>query len=114
MLQLPMHDPPATAQIRHRHNLNHQTGPSGEMLRSLSSARFRVILLPREARPFPFLEHVLHEIFAEGAVDRGGLRFVGTVLDCNVLDVIISNIILLRSLGSRYCHLHRGFSRRGN
>ena len=96
-----MHNPPTTAQIRHRHNLNHQTRPSGEMLRSLSSPRFRIILLPREARSFPFIKHVLHEIFAERAVDVGGLRFVGTGLGCNVLD-IVSNMTVCIHKQSRY------------
>ena len=75
-------------QIRHRHNLHHQTGPAGEMLRSLPSARFRIILLPREARPFPFVKHVFHKVFPKRCVNLGGLRSVRTGLGCNVLHII--------------------------
>lgn len=89
ILQLPMHHSlPSLAptQIRHRHKLHHQTSPARKMLRSLPRARFGVILLPREARPFPFVEDVFDEVFAEGGVDVGGLRLVGAGLDCDVLN----------------------------
>lgn len=90
-LQLLMHDalPSPALQIRHRHNLNHQTRPARKMLRSLPRARFRVILLPREARSFPFVEDVFDKVFAKGGVDFGGLGFVGPRLDCDVLDNVI-------------------------
>ena len=52
-----------SAQLRHRHNLHHQTSPTREMLGPLSSARFRIILFPREARSFPLIEDVFDEIF---------------------------------------------------
>ena len=55
-----MHDPLASVQVRHRHDFDHETCPSREMLRSLSSARLRVILFPREARLFPLIEDVIH------------------------------------------------------
>lgn len=85
-----MHDalPAAALQIRHRHNLNHQTRPASKMLRSLPRARFRVILLPREARSFPFVEDVFDEVFPKGIVDAGGLGFMGAGLDCDVLDSV--------------------------
>ena len=84
--QLPMHHPLPPTQIRHRHNLHHQTRPTGKMLRSLPSARFGVILLPRKARSFPLIEDVFDEVDAKGGVDIGGLGFVGAGLDCDVLD----------------------------
>ena len=91
-----MHDPLPSIQIRHHHNFNHQTGPPREMLRSLSSARLGVILLPREARLFPLIEDVIHEVFPESGVDSGGLRFVRAGLGCNVLD-FVSGILKLRA-----------------
>lgn len=75
-------------QIRHRHNLHHQTRPPGKMLRSLPRACFRVILLPRKARLLPFIEDVFDEIIAERGVDVRGLRFVGAGLACDVLHVV--------------------------
>ena len=81
-----MHDLLRSVQIRHRHNLDHQTRPSREMLRSLSSACLGVILLPGEARLFPLIEDVVHKIFPESDVDFGGLRFVWSRLGCDVLD----------------------------
>ena len=80
-------------QIRHCHNLHHQTRPAREMLRSLASARFRVILLPREARSFPFVEDVFDKIFPERGVNVDGLRFVVARLNCDVLH-IVSGILL--------------------
>lgn len=75
-------------QIRHRHDLHHQTRPSRKMLRSLPSARFRVILLPREARPLPFIEDVFDEVLAKGGVDFGCLGLVRAGLDCDVLGIV--------------------------
>ena len=86
--QLPMHDPLPSIQIRHRHNFNHQTGPAREMLRSLSGARLGVILFPREARLFPLVEDVIHEVFPESGVDFGSLRFMWAGLGRNVLDFV--------------------------
>lgn len=91
ILQLAMHHPLpflTPTQIRHRHNLNHQTRPAREMLRSLPRARFRIILLPRKSRPLPFVEDVFDEVFAERSVDVGGLRFVRSGLPCDVLDIV--------------------------
>ena len=81
-----MHNLFPSVQVRHRHNFNHQTGPACEMLRSLSSARLRVILFPREARLLPLVEDVVHQIFPESGVYFGGLGFVGARLGRNVLD----------------------------
>lgn len=86
ILQLPMHHPLPATQIRHRHNLHHQTRPAREMLRSLPRARFGVILLPGEARAFPLVEDVFDEVVAEGGVDGGGLGFVGAGLEGDVLN----------------------------
>ena len=56
------------------------------MLRSLSGARLGVILFPREARLFPLIEDVVHEVFPESGVDFCGLGFVGARLGSDVLD----------------------------
>ena len=107
-----MHDPLASVQLRHRHDFDHQTCPPREMLRSLSSACLRVILLPREACLLPLIEDVIHEVSPESGVDFGGLRFVWSRLGSNVLDCVSG--ILEGLVGVLYHHLHRGFSRRGS
>ena len=112
ILQLPMHDLLRSVQVRHRHNLNHQTCPACEMLRSLSSASLRVILFPREARLFPLIEDVINEIFPESDVDFSGLSFVWSRLGCNVLEFVSGQLKGLVEI--LYHHLHRGFSRRGS
>lgn len=117
ILQLLMHNPlpslnPRT-QIRHRHNLHHQTRPTRKMLRALSGARLGIILLPRETRSFPLVVDIFHEVFAESGVDVGGLRFVGPALGCDVLFVVSSRYF--RGLLEGKCSdLRRGFSRRGS
>lgn len=62
-------------EIRHAHNLHHQAGPTGEMLRALALARFGVVLLPCKARELPIVEDGPHEIGTER-----GVQFGGTVL----------------------------------
>lgn len=57
--------------IRHSHYLDHQARPASEMLRSLSLARFGIILFPCEPCPFPFLEDVLYKVSAERGVELG-------------------------------------------
>lgn len=86
-------------QIRHRHNLNHQTRPARKMLRSLPLPCFRIILLPREACSFPFIEDIFDEVLAKRRVDFGGLRFVGARLRCDVLDVV-SGLLLYHLKGA--------------
>lgn len=76
-----------TAQVRHNHHLNNQTGPAGEMLRALSRARLRIILLPREACPFPLVEDVDDKILAELGVDVSGLLLMSTLRLSNVLEL---------------------------
>lgn len=56
------------AQIRHAHNLNHQTSPACEMLRALSLAGFGVVLLPRETGFRPFVVDGLDEVESETRV----------------------------------------------
>ena len=58
------------------------------MLRSLSGARLRIILFPREACSFPSIEDVVHEIFPKSGIYLGSLRFVRAGLDCDVLDLV--------------------------
>ena len=79
---------PRCTQIRHCHDLDHQARPAREMLRSLSSASLRVVLLPCEARAFPFVEDVVDEVLAEGGVDVCGLRFMRARLSSNILLVV--------------------------
>lgn len=55
-------------EIRHAHNLHHQTGPAREMLGPLALAGFGVVLLPREASTLPFVEDGAHEVGAERGV----------------------------------------------
>jgi hypothetical protein len=59
-LQLILHLRLPTLQTRHRHDLHHKTSPSSKMLRALPQACFGIVLLPRKARPLPFLEDVLY------------------------------------------------------
>lgn len=82
------------------------------MLRSLSGARFGIILLPREARSLPLVEDVVDEVFSERGVNSGGSGFVGARSDCDVLDDV--NRLLVGYLGIRCCGLRGGFSRRGS
>ena len=66
-----------TTQIIHSHNTNNQTSPAREMLRSLSLARFRVVLFPGETRVGPFAVYVLDQVLAETAVYTQGLGLMG-------------------------------------
>ena len=115
ILQLPMHNSLpsiAAVQVGHRHDLYHQTSPSSKMLRSLTSACLRIVLLPREACIFPFIEDIFHQIFPESGIYLGGLSFVGPRLNRNVL--VIFSWILSNLLGCKYHHLHGDFSQRGS
>ncbi len=87
ILQFPML-PVLSAQVWHRHDFHYQTRPAGEMLRPLSRTSLGIILLPREACPFPFVEDIVDEVFAERGVDFGCLRFVRAGLRCNILMIV--------------------------
>lgn len=52
-------------ELRHAHNRHHETGPTGEMLCPLAPPGFRVVLFPREACKFPFIEDGAHEVGTE-------------------------------------------------
>lgn len=69
--------PLATAQIGHAHNLDHQARPSGEMLRSLTLACLRIILLPRKTCFHPLVVDGLDEIEAETAIQLSGFGLMG-------------------------------------
>ena len=69
--------PTLALQIRHPHNLDDQARPAGEMLRALSLARLRVILLPGETRLFPALIHGVYDVLAELGVEGCSAGFVG-------------------------------------
>lgn len=71
-------DLPLRAQVRHSHYLCHQTSPASKVLRSLASASFRVILLPRESCILPLTEHILNEILSKFRVHVPGLVLVWT------------------------------------
>lgn len=60
--------PSTTTQIRHPHDLHHQTRPAREMLRPLSFARLRIILFPSKASLPPGVVDGLDEVEAESAV----------------------------------------------
>lgn len=61
--------------VGERHNLDDQAGPAGEVLGALALARFRVVLLPREARLLPALVDGLDQVLAELSVQLcGALR----------------------------------------
>lgn len=66
--------------FRHSHNLNDQTGPASKMLRPLSLACRRIILLPCEARILPAFKHSLDEILSEFGVNLccAGLLWAGS------------------------------------
>lgn len=74
-----------TAQIRHGHDLNHQTRPAGKVLGALTLARLRVVLLPCETRLLPALENGVDQILTESGVEVLGLGLVGAGLGCDVL-----------------------------
>lgn len=78
ILQLIPHPP--TTQIRHRHNLHHQTRPAREMLRALPFAGFGIILFPRKARLLPAVVDGGDEVGAEVRVQFSCARLVGAFL----------------------------------
>ncbi len=53
------------AQFIHGHHLHHKTCPAREMLRPLTLASFRVILLPCKSCFLPALVHRLYEVLTE-------------------------------------------------
>ena len=77
---------PSSFQLRHLHDVNHKTGPAGEMLCALTVAGLRIVLLPSKPCPLPFVEDVVDEITTQSGVEscssglvRGG-RPNGNVL----------------------------------
>jgi len=79
--------PALTTQIRHSHNLDHQTRPAREMLRALSFTRLGVILFPRKARVLPTLINSIDQIVAEFGVDFRCASTMGTGLSRDVLEI---------------------------
>lgn len=63
------------AKIRHAHDDDNQTRPTGEMLGPLARTGLGIILFPSEARAFPFVEDIGDEIRAQLGVDLCGLGF---------------------------------------
>ena len=70
--------PLPAAQIWHPHNLNDQTRPACEMLRSLSFPCLGIILLPRKASFGPRIVDCLDEVQSEVAVQFTGGGLVRT------------------------------------
>lgn len=76
-------------EVLHGHDLDHQAGPAGEVLRALALARLGVVLLPGEPRVDPALVDGLDEVLAQAAVEVRGPGLVWTVLLCYVLRGVI-------------------------
>ncbi len=80
-------------QIGHPHNFHHQRSPPGEMLRALSRACSRIILLPCESCFLPLRVDVLDDVTAEGGIHPSGLRGVRRGGGCQFLfDLVFSSI----------------------
>lgn len=75
----------ATTQIRHGHNLDHQTRPASKVLGALTLTRLRVVLLPCETRLLPALEDGVDKILTQSGVEVLGLGLVGAGLGCDIL-----------------------------
>jgi hypothetical protein len=80
--------PTLTTQIRHSHNLDHQTRPAREMLRALSFTRLGVILFPRKTRFLPTLIDSIDQVVAKFGVDFGCASTMRTGLSRDVLESV--------------------------
>lgn len=60
--------PPRITDLRHGHDLDHETGPPREVLRALALPRLGVVLLPREARVLPAAEDGVDDVLAQARV----------------------------------------------
>ncbi len=88
ILQFIMSSPStAPAQVRHDHDLDHQTSPTREMLRALSRPRLRIILFPCESCPLPLTVNILDKIFTEFVVNFSGLLLMWALGLSNVLEI---------------------------
>ena len=67
------------------HNLDDQTRPAREMLRTLSLARVGVILFPRETRFLPRVVDGVDQVLAEGVVHFRRFELVRARLFCDIL-----------------------------
>jgi hypothetical protein len=74
-------------QIRHGHDLDHEAGPTGEVLRPLAFTCLGIILFPSEASPLPLREHVLHDVLTELGIDLSGTLLMRTLNPRNILRV---------------------------
>ena len=81
--------PALTTQIRHSHNLDHQTRPARKMLRALPFTRLGIILFPRKARLLPTLINSIDQVIAEFGVDFSCASTMGTRLSRDVLEISI-------------------------
>jgi hypothetical protein len=79
----------ALTEIRHSHNLDHQTRPARKMLRALPFTRLGVILFPRKARLLPTLIHSIDQVIAKFGVDFSCASTMGTRLSRDVLEISI-------------------------
>jgi hypothetical protein len=76
---------PLSTQVRHSHDLDHQTRPASEMLCPLSLASLGIVLLPCEARLFPALVHSVNKIPSELGIQLGCACLVWSLLLSNFL-----------------------------
>lgn len=67
-------------QIFHSHQLHYQTSPSGKVLRALSCASLRVVLLPSKAGFLPALVDGVNEVLTQACVQIGSLVTVRAAL----------------------------------
>lgn len=65
-----------TSQIRHCHDFHHKAGPACKVLRTLTAAGLRVVLLPCKPRPLPLVEYVINKISTQGRVQGPGTSLV--------------------------------------
>ena len=76
---------PLALEILHCHDFDHEAGPPGKVLRALALARFRVVLLPCEARLLPALVDRVDHVAAQARVQVPGSRPMRPVLSCHFL-----------------------------
>ncbi len=90
----------AAAQVRHGHELDHQAGPAGKVLRPLALARFGVVLLPCEAGLLPAVVDGVHDVLAQAGVQISRLRLVGPILGGEFLLDAVSHMVSAADRGS--------------
>lgn len=72
-------------QLGHRHHVYHHTGPAGEVLSTLATARLGVVLFPGKASLFPLAEDIVNQVLSQGVVELACLVLVRTRRSSSVL-----------------------------